>query len=127
MLRDALGCCYHVLNRGNRRRLVSAKKATMTRSCPCFAKPELRYRAGPTIDVRLLAFCLMPNHFHLLLWPRNNGDLSRSMMWLMRAHVRRYSSPFLPRLEQPSVILLDPLQRQAVEEVSIAHPGGQGV
>ena len=33
---------------------------------------------------------LMPNHFHLLLWPHEDGDLSRWMQWLMTAHVRRY-------------------------------------
>jgi putative transposase len=32
----------------------------------------------------------MPNHFHLVLWPREDGDLSRYMQWLLTAHVRRY-------------------------------------
>lgn len=42
------------------------------------------------IDVRVLAYCLMPNHFHLVLWPRADGDLSRWMQWLLTSHVRRY-------------------------------------
>jgi putative transposase len=32
----------------------------------------------------------MPNHFHLVLWPRHDGNLSDYMMWLLTAHVRRY-------------------------------------
>ena len=32
----------------------------------------------------------MPNHFHLILWPHGDGDLSRWMQWLMTSHVRRY-------------------------------------
>jgi len=40
--------------------------------------------------MRLLAYCLMPNHFHLAVWPRRDGDLSRWMHWLLNAHVRRY-------------------------------------
>jgi putative transposase len=32
----------------------------------------------------------MANHFHLVLWPRRDGELSEYMMWLMTAHVRRY-------------------------------------
>jgi putative transposase len=40
--------------------------------------------------MRVLAYCLMPNHFHLTLWPRADGDLSRFMQWLLTAHVRRY-------------------------------------
>src|SRR6185295_18933230 len=39
---------------------------------------------------RLLAYCLMPNHFHLVAWPREAGDLSRWMQWLLTSHVRRY-------------------------------------
>jgi len=42
--------------------------------------------------MRLVGFCLMNNHFHLLLWPHKDGDLSRWMQWLMTAHVRRYHS-----------------------------------
>ena len=40
--------------------------------------------------MRLLAFCLLPNHFHLVLWPRKEGDLSKWMQWLSTSHVRRY-------------------------------------
>lgn len=40
--------------------------------------------------MRLIGYCLMTNHFHLLLWPHGDGDLSRWMQWLMTSHVRRY-------------------------------------
>ena len=29
--------------------------------------------------MRLIAYCLMPNHFHLALWPHEDDDLSRWM------------------------------------------------
>lgn len=32
----------------------------------------------------------MPNHFHLVLWPASDGDLSTWMARLMNLHVRRY-------------------------------------
>ena len=32
----------------------------------------------------------MPNHFHLLLWPREDGDLSRFMRWLTMTHTQRW-------------------------------------
>ena len=83
--RDALGgYCYHVLNRGNARRTVFHKEADFA------AFGKLLREAGERIDVRLLAYCLLSNHFHLLLWPRGDGDLSAYMMWLTTAHVRRY-------------------------------------
>ena len=40
--------------------------------------------------MRVLAYCVMPNHFHLALWPHSDRDLGRWMQWLLTAHVRRY-------------------------------------
>ena len=83
--RDALGgYCYHVLNRGNGRRRVFRKE----RDFAAFVK--LLRDAGERVEVRLLAYGLLPNHFHLCLWPRSDGDLSAYLMWLTTAHVRRY-------------------------------------
>jgi putative transposase len=83
--RDALGgYCYHVLNRGNARRTVFHKEGDFA------AFLKLLGQAGERVGVRLLAYCLLSNHFHLLLWPREDGALSAYMMWLATAHVRRY-------------------------------------
>jgi len=40
--------------------------------------------------VRLCAYCLMPNHFHLVLWPAGDGQLSRFMQWLTMTHAQRW-------------------------------------
>jgi putative transposase len=83
--RDSLGgYCYHILNRGNGRSTIFRKQGDYA------AFVQLLREAGERVDVRLLAFCLMPTHFHLALWPRREGDLSQFMMWLTTAHVRRY-------------------------------------
>jgi putative transposase len=42
------------------------------------------------IDMRLLDYCIMPNHWHLVLWPRLDGDLSDFMCWLTNTHTRRW-------------------------------------
>jgi putative transposase len=47
-------------------------------------------QANARVRMRVLAYCLMPNHFHLAVWPERDGDLSRWMHWLLTAHVRRY-------------------------------------
>ena len=47
-------------------------------------------KANNRIPMRILSYCLMPNHFHLVLWPYEDGDLSRWMQWLLTSHVRRY-------------------------------------
>ena len=41
-------------------------------------------------SVRLCAYCLMPNHFHLVLWPKADGTLSRFMQWLSMTHAQRW-------------------------------------
>lgn len=42
------------------------------------------------VPMRLLAYCIMPNHWHLVLWPRGDGDLGRFMQRLTTTHVRRW-------------------------------------
>src|SRR6185437_10093575 len=40
--------------------------------------------------MRLLAYCLMPNHWHLLLWPQRGGELGPFLQRLTTTHVRRW-------------------------------------
>lgn len=42
------------------------------------------------IPMRILAYCLMPNHWHLVLQPFKDGDLGRFMHWLTTTHARRW-------------------------------------
>jgi len=81
---SAGGYCYHVLNRGNARATVFHKDGDYHAFLEMMAEANLR------VPMRIIAYCLMPNHFHLALWPHNDGDLSRWMHWLLTTHVRRY-------------------------------------
>ena len=81
---SAGGYCYHVLNRGNARAKVFRKPQDYK------AFVALIGEAGLRVPMRLIAYCLMPNHFHLALWPHEDDDLSRWMQWLMTTHVHRY-------------------------------------
>ncbi|MEQ1846528.1 MAG: transposase, partial [Nitrospira sp.] len=76
--------CYHVINRGNGRAEVFHADGDYQ------AFIGLLGQACERLPMRLLAYCLMPNHFHLALWPYRDGDLSRWMHWLLTAQVRRY-------------------------------------
>ncbi len=78
------GICYHVINRGNARATVYHNESDYHSFIALMKKSNAR------LPLRILAFCLMPNHFHLVLWPCNDGDLSRWMHWLLTSHVRRY-------------------------------------
>jgi len=78
------GLVYHVLNRANGRMRI-------------FHKPEdydaferIVEEAAERVAMRVLAYCLMPNHWHLVLWPREDGDLSRFVGWASLTHTRRW-------------------------------------
>jgi putative transposase len=77
------GVIYHVLNRGNGRKTLFHKDADYA------AFVKLLAEVTESVPVRVLAYCLMPNHWHLVLWPRQDGELSKFMLRLTTAHVRR--------------------------------------
>src|SRR5262245_21661297 len=81
---SAANICSHVLNRGHNRACVFHKDADFEAFVDLLAEASLRH------PMRLLAYCPMPNHFHLALWPLADGDLRRWLHWMLRAHVRRY-------------------------------------
>jgi len=76
--------CYHVLNRGNGRARVFHDDDDYDRFV------GLLRQACARLPVRLVAYCLMPNHFHLVLWPQADGALGPWMPWLLTAHVHGY-------------------------------------
>jgi putative transposase len=78
------GHIYHIINRGNGRQQVFHGEGDYR------SFVELMEQAGERHPVGLLAWCLMPNHFHLLVRPEQASDLSKWMQWLMTSHVRRY-------------------------------------
>lgn len=77
-----------MLNRGNGRATVFHGPGDYA------AFVELMGLACQRINMRLLGWCLMPNHFHFLLRPYEDGDLGRWMQWLMTSHVRRHHKRF---------------------------------
>jgi putative transposase len=78
------GTWYHVLNRGNRREAVFHKPADYDAFIKTMADANAR------LPVDILGYCVMPNHFHLVIRPHGGRDLGRWMQWLLTAHVRRY-------------------------------------
>ena len=78
------GYVYHVLNRAVGRSTVFGKTADYA------AFEKVLEQAGRRQGMRLLGFCVMPNHWHLVLWPREDGDLSDYMCWLTNTHTRRW-------------------------------------
>ena len=82
------GVVYHILNRGNGRLKIFRKPGDYA------AFVDLLIDAKQKADIKVMGFCLMPNHWHLVLRPRGDGDLAAYMSWLTNTHVKRYRSHY---------------------------------
>lgn len=78
------GLVYHVLNRRVGRAPLFETEKDYT------AFERILEEAIARTGMRLLAYCLMPNHWHLLLWPRGDHELSETLRWLTVTHTQRY-------------------------------------
>jgi putative transposase len=82
------GVIYHVLNRGNGREVIFRKPDDYLAFC------TLLIDGKQHADVEVFGFCLMPNHWHLALRPRRDGDLARYLSWVTNTHVKRYRAHY---------------------------------
>jgi putative transposase len=78
------GLVYHALNRGNNRAAVFADDEDHRAFLEALALAQGRY------PFRLLGYCLMTNHFHLLLRPEPGQSISRILQSLTVAHTWRH-------------------------------------
>jgi putative transposase len=75
---------FHVLNRG------VGRKALFRTPADYGAFEEVMIETLAIRPMRLLAYCLMPDHWHLVLWPREEGQLGAFMQRLSITHARRW-------------------------------------
>jgi len=75
---------YHVINRGNGGQKIFHKKGDYQSFL------NLIRESKENFEIEIFAFCIMPNHFHMVLRPDRGEELSKCMQWIMTAHVRRY-------------------------------------
>jgi len=78
------GYVFHVLNRGNERRSIFEADGDY------LAFLRVMSETLDRVPLQLLAWCLMPNHWHLVLRPQEDGQLGQFMQRLTTTHVRRW-------------------------------------
>ena len=74
---------YHVINRANSRIQIFNTDNDYREF------ETLLLEGCELVGMRILAYCIMPNHWHLILFPRCDGDLSEYMRWVTTTHVRQ--------------------------------------
>jgi putative transposase len=75
---------YHLINRGNNRTVIFAEPVDFQQFLNMVEEAQCRVR------LRLLAVCVMPNHFHLVAAQDGAKDISRWMQWLLTTHAYRH-------------------------------------
>jgi putative transposase len=75
---------YHALNR------AVARLPLFEKSDDYDAFERVLEEALELHPTRLLAYCIMPNHWHFLLWPREDGELTAFLRWLTHTHTMRW-------------------------------------
>ena len=92
---------YHIYNRGNDKRLIFLD----TRDYARFITNIKKYEKGYGLIV--YAYCLMPNHYHMLIQlGSNKGDISKFMHQCMTA----YSMYFNKKYDRVGRICQSPFQ-----------------
>jgi putative transposase len=75
---------YHVINRANARMTIFNKDADYL----AFEKTLTETKEGH--PMRIMAYCLMPNHWHLVLYPETDEAMPLFMHWLTLTHTQRW-------------------------------------
>jgi putative transposase len=122
----APGELYHVYNRGTEKRLIYlehkdfARFQALMHACNQPGRIEVDFR-GPTSNifklrpekqlVDIAAYCLMPNHFHLLIQERDSGGISKYMQKLITG----YTMYFNKKSERTGVLFQGKFKAQHVD------------
>ncbi|MCK6462723.1 MAG: transposase [Candidatus Pacebacteria bacterium] len=99
---------YHIYNRGNDKRVIFQNKADYDRFTAllyiCNGTKDIKLSDYPNIKMEKLleikrgetlvdigAYCLMPNHFHLLIHEKTEGGISKFMQKLLTAYTMYFN------------------------------------
>jgi putative transposase len=81
---DVGGMVYHAWNRGN------AKGEIFVADKDYVAFENIITEAKLLLGMRIIAYVLMPNHWHFVLHPKNDGDLAKFFHWVTATHTKRW-------------------------------------
>jgi putative transposase len=84
-LTGAAGVIFHVINRGAKRDRLFDGPADYD------AFENLLLAAQNRVQIPIYAYCLMPNHWHLVVQPRRDGDLSTYLHDLTGTHALQWN------------------------------------
>jgi putative transposase len=78
------GLAYHVLNRAVGRMRLFGVEGDFE------AFQRVMIEAHQRHPIRILSFCVMSNHWHFVVWPEEDGQLTAFFRWLTHTHAMRW-------------------------------------
>lgn len=81
---NAANIIFHVINRANARMEIFSTEKDYLAFINTLTEAKERFL------VEVLVYCIMPNHWHLILKPLEEGALSKFMGWLTMTHTQRW-------------------------------------
>ena len=85
LIRDA---CYHILNRGNQKRNIFLEETDYT-ECLKIIRHYKR-----VFMFKVFGYCLMPNHIHLIIQPKEPHDLAEIMQRLTQVYTNWFNEKY---------------------------------
>lgn len=79
---------FHVINRGVGRRTIFLKDEDYA------AFERVMAEAHQRVPIRILSYCLMPNHWHLALWPQSDNQVGDFLKWMTHTHTQRWHAHY---------------------------------
>ena len=75
---------YHVLNRSVGRMHLFGKDADFE------AFERVMIEAHQRHPIRILSYCVLSNHWHFVVWPKADGQVTAFFRWLTHTHAMRW-------------------------------------
>lgn len=103
------GCFYHIYNRGSEKRAIFDSRRDYQRFLKTLkyyqiAGPKPKFSHFPSLLVKeldeskkiaeIIAYCLMPNHFHLLIKPLKDEGITELVSKLSNSYTKYYNTKY---------------------------------
>ncbi|MFC1657879.1 transposase [Candidatus Omnitrophota bacterium] len=80
--------CYHIINRGNQKQKIFIEGADFEKYLEICKHYKNRYK------FKLYAYCLMPNHIHLIIDIKKTNDLAKIMQGLTQTYTSWFNNKY---------------------------------
>lgn len=80
--------CYHIINRGNQKQSVFFEDLDFRKYLQILKHYKRKF------GFKLFGYCLMPNHIHIILEPKNPNELARFMQGLTQAYAMWFNNKY---------------------------------